>query len=156
TDLFFSVTGDPDVVRYIRAPKTKEESDAFLIENVKDYELRPNMGRWAVELREDGQYAGSFAIIPVPHSEKIQLGYALIPKYWGQGFATELTKEGLNYVFNKMMLDEIYGVTEKANTASQNVLEKCGFSFFDSMIEEGKELKRYVYYRKDYPLSVSI
>ena len=36
----------------------------------------------------------------------MQLGYALLKENWGKGFATELTKGGLKYVFTKTDLDE--------------------------------------------------
>ncbi len=57
----------------------------------------------------------------------MQIGYSLLPPFWGKGYATELTKAGLKYVFTKTNLDVIYGYTEVANHTSQKVLLKCGF-----------------------------
>jgi len=140
-DNFFLLSGNESVMRYIRAVNTKEESDVFLLENIAAYETNPHMGRWAVTHRADSSFVGSFAIIPLPSQpDKIQLGYSLKPENWGKGYATELTKEGLNYFLNNYSLPEIYGVTEVPNTASQKVLLKAGFQPAGSFMENEKEL----------------
>jgi ribosomal-protein-alanine N-acetyltransferase len=72
------------------------------------------------------------------------LGYSFLPAYWGRGYATEVTKEGLNYFLNKTPLLEIFAVIETPNIVSKKVLLKCGFKYFEKKIEEGKELEVYV------------
>ena len=132
---FFLLNSDPDVVRFIRPPKTREESDQFLREVIAAANDTPLYGRWAAYEKTSNAFVGSFAIIPVENSDRMQLGYALLPPQWGKGYATELTKAGLHYVFNQTPLDIIYGYTEKPNLNSQKVLLKSGFHFF----EEGSE-----------------
>ena len=148
-DNFFLLSGNETVMQYIRAVSTKEESDAFLLENITAYETNPHKGRWAVVDRADGSFVGSFAIIPLPSQpDKIQLGYSLKPENWGKGYATELTKAGLNYFLNSYSLPEIYGVTETPNTASQKVLLKAGFQPAGSFMENEKELLLFVVKRE--------
>lgn len=147
-DNFYSLSGNEDVMRYIRPVQTKDESDKFLSENISIYEKHPMMGRWAVDEISSGKFIGSFAVIYIPDSDKIQLGYSLKKEEWGKGYATELTIAGLHYVFNKMKLPLIYGVTEKDNTASQKVLLKIGFQFETTFKESDKELLRFIIYRE--------
>jgi [ribosomal protein S5]-alanine N-acetyltransferase len=128
-------------MQYIRPVSTKEESDKFLSENIAFYLANPHRGRWAVIEKANGEFVGSFAIIPIPSQpKKIQLGYSLIPENWGRGFATELTKAGMDYFFAVDSLPEIYGVTEIPNVVSQKVLLKAGFQPQGLFTEEGKEL----------------
>lgn len=144
-DNFFLLSGNETVMQYIRPVNTKEESDKFLLENISSYKDNPKRGRWAVIEKTKGLFVGTFAIIPIPSQpEKIQLGYSLIPEYWGRGYATELTKAGLDYFMNNYSLPEIYGVTEVPNTASQKVLLKAGFHPASSMMEGEKELLMFV------------
>ena len=143
-DNFFSLSGDEDVMRYIRAVQTREESEKFLKENIEFYSMHPQMGRWGVEEKLTGKFVGSFAIIFIPGSGKIQLGYSLKKDEWGKGYATELTRAGLKYVFEVMKLPLIYAVTEKANEASQHVLQKAGFSKETEYNENNKELVRFI------------
>ena len=144
-DNFFLLSGNPTVMQYIRAVSTKEESDKFLQENIDGYETNPHKGRWAVISKENGSFVGSFAIIPLPSDPaKIQLGYSLRLENWGKGYATELTKGGLEYFMNHYSLPEIYGVTEAPNVASQKVLLKAGFQPAGSFMENEKELLLFI------------
>ncbi|HMU46069.1 MAG TPA: GNAT family N-acetyltransferase [Chitinophagaceae bacterium] len=124
---FFRIHGDAEVMRYIRPPKSREESDKFLKENIEFTLQNPGRGRVAVTEKESGKTAGSFALIPVEGTQDWQLGYVLLKEYWGKGVATELTREGLKYFFSTCDLEIIYGVTEEGNLASQKVLLKNGF-----------------------------
>ncbi len=146
-DDFFLLQGNPDVMRFIRPVKNREESDAFLLEAIAGY-AEPWMGRWAIEEKVTGKFIGSFVLNPIPEDkEKTQLGYAFMPEYWGKGLATEVTIAGLEYFYYKTPLIQIFGVVEAANHASQKVLLKAGFQPFDSFIEGEKEILRFVYHR---------
>ena len=135
---FYLLNGNRRVMRWIRPVKTMRESNEFLVETLARTEADPAMGRWAVEEKNPGKFVGSFAIIPVENTDRIQLGYALLPQYWGKGYATELTRNGLHYVFAKMNLNVIYALTETPNISSQKVLIKTGFTE-DGIIMEGKK-----------------
>ena len=137
---FYLLNSNPDVMRYIRQPKTFEESRNFLLDNIAFYEKHPLFGRLAVNEKDTGNFAGSFAIIPLDHTNFWQVGYALMKPYWGKGYATELVKEGLQYSFTKGGLTYIAGVTEIMNFDSQKVLVKAGFTHEKNYVENGKEL----------------
>lgn len=141
---FFSVYGDKEVMKFIRAPKSKDECDQFLKEVIEDYKKDNIHGRWAVEEKSTGNFVGSFVFIPVPNTSDYQLGYALTKDFWGLGFATELMQEGIKYVFEKTELDKVYGITEAANTASQKVLQKTGFVIFQAYNENGKRVTKFI------------
>lgn len=142
---FFMLNGDEEVMRYIRAPKTKAECDAFLLEVIQSEKEDPLFGRWAVDEKFTGNFVGSFAVIPVEKSNKMQLGYALLKDNWGKGYATELTMGGLQYIFEKTPLPEIYAIAESGNIASQKVLLKSGF-LEESIFPEGqKKLLRFIF-----------
>jgi len=146
-DNFFLLNGNEEVMRYIRATKTREESDAHLEAILADEAANPaaGKGRWLIEEKATGRFVGSFAIIPIPSEpEKTQLGYSFIPEAWGKGYATEVSKAGLQFFLDNTDLPEIYGVTETANTASMKVLQKAGFQFHSIKMEEGKDLTIFI------------
>ncbi|HRO70836.1 MAG TPA: GNAT family N-acetyltransferase [Chitinophagaceae bacterium] len=145
SEYFFMMNGDEEIVRYIRPPKSREESDLFLLEVIKYSQENPLYGRWAVFEKESGEFAGTFAVIPIENADDMQLGYSLLKRNWGKGYATELTLAGLQYVFTRTPLTEIYAITEAGNLASQKVLQKVGFRFQRSFEENGKELFQYQY-----------
>ena len=145
-DNFFRINGDEEVMRYVRPAKSKEECDAYLKETLAGYKTNPLMGRWAVDEKETGIFVGSFAFIPVEKTNDSQLGYALLKEYWGKGFATELMRESINYVFTKTDLKEVYGITEAVNIPSQKVLLKVGFALQKTYQEGEKEVCKFVLY----------
>jgi ribosomal-protein-alanine N-acetyltransferase len=148
---FFSMSGNVEVMRYIRPVNTKKESDDFLLENIAFYKTNPHRGRWAADDKESGVFVGSFAIIPIPSMpEKIQLGYSFPPENWGKGYATELTRAGLKYFFKTDILNEIYGVTEEPNIVSQKVLQKAGFAPTGHFMEGDKKLLMFVAKRNQF------
>ncbi|HLG41358.1 MAG TPA: GNAT family N-acetyltransferase, partial [Chitinophagaceae bacterium] len=91
---FFLLNGDEEVMRYIRPAQTFKQSKEFLRKIIADYAFRPGTGRWAMFSRADQLFVGSFAIIPVEGSDKLQLGYALTKENWGKGYASESVKGG--------------------------------------------------------------
>jgi len=145
TENFFLLNGDDDVMRYIRATKTKQECDVFLKKAIDSYNINPLIGRWAADEKATGKFVGSFAIIPIEGSEDIQLGYALLKENWGKGFASELTEAGLDYYFKNTNADHIYAIAERENVASHNVLLKKSFVPVGTKMEDGKELLRFIY-----------
>ena len=147
---FFLLNSDDDVMRYIRATKSREECNEFLEKIVEAYKINPLIGRWAADEKTTASFVGSFAIIPIEDSDDIQLGYAFLKENWGKGFASELTKAGLDYYFKNTDADYIYAIAEKANTASHKVLLKNSFVPDGTKKEEGKELLKFIYKKASY------
>ena len=147
TENFYLLNGDDEVMRYIRTTKSKEECDVFLRKAIESYRINPLMGRWAADEKATGKFVGSFAIIPIEGSEDIQLGYALLKENWGKGFASELTKAGLDYYFKNTNADHIYAIAEEGNVASHKVLLKNSFVADGTKKEDDKELLKFIYRR---------
>jgi ribosomal-protein-alanine N-acetyltransferase len=142
---FFLLNGNEVVMRYIRPVKARKECNAFLKEIILSAEENPGMGRWAAIEKKSDLFVGSFAIIPVEGTDDIQLGFALLPAHWKKGFASELTRAGLDHYFSTTTADHIYAIAEEPNIASQNVLLKNGF-VPDVTIQEGeKQLLRFIF-----------
>jgi [ribosomal protein S5]-alanine N-acetyltransferase len=139
-DDFYRLNSDPEVMRYIQHPKNFEETKEFLRLNIDYYRQQPNLGRWAMLLKETHEFVGSFALIPLQHADGMQIGYALLTPFWGQGYATEALYGGVDYAFNKVGIDVLVGVTEIPNIVSQRVLMKRGFRHEKNFFENGKEL----------------
>jgi [ribosomal protein S5]-alanine N-acetyltransferase len=151
-DNFFLLNSDPDVMRYIRPVKSREDTDLFFAEVIQYSKDHPEYGRMAVNEKLSHIFVGSFAVIPLENTIHMQLGYSLLPAYWGKGFATELTKAGLAYVFTQTNLEEIFGVTESENVDSQKVLLKSGFTRHSNVMEGTKELYRFILLKKDFKI----
>ena len=146
-DNFFALNGNDEVMRHIRPAKPRQECDEFLKENIAGYQKDPLIGRWAADDKHFGAFVGSFAIIPIEGTNEIQLGYALPKENWGKGYASELTRGGLEYYFRVTDEDHIYAIAEKANAPSHNVLYKNGFVLLKEYKDGGKDVMKFIYKR---------
>ena len=57
-----------------------------------------------------------------------QFRYKFYPKYWGNGFATEVAKELIKFGFQEYKLHRIEAGVATENKASVRVLEKAGMT----------------------------
>ena len=141
---FCRLNRDEEVMRYIRPVKSQDDTIAFFKEIIGKYKSeRPDL-RLALLEKTSNQFVGSFAIIPVEKTPDTQIGYSFLKEHWGKGYATEITKAGVDYVFNVLQLPEVFGVAESANIASQKVLMKNGFTLHRMYREGEKEMYVYV------------
>lgn len=68
-----------------------------------------------------------------------EVSYQLLPKWWGDGYATEVVKEIIKYAFNYLNLTEIVAETQTANKASCRLLEKLGMDLRETVQRFGEE-----------------
>lgn len=139
-DIFFQLNGNAEVMKYIREPKSKVASDAFLLENLNFYQQHLGLGRFAVFIKDTNEFAGSFSLLSITETEDIHLGYAFLTPFQGIGLATELVLASLPYVFSTIQQSSVKALTLAENIGSQKVLEKCGFTFTGTMIHDDEEV----------------
>lgn len=96
-------------------------------------------GRWAVVYKDNGKLIGFAGLKYLTELDEIDLGYRILPEYWGKGLMTEIGREILKYGFDNFGLDKIIGIAEPENIASCRVLEKSGLEFYkvDEYIGDG-------------------
>ena len=89
--------------------------------------------------KEDDKLIGHTGIRP-PHNLNnytMEMGYAIHPNYWGQGYTTEVAKTLINFCFVSLNMEYVVAAHFENNEASRRVLEKAGMTF------EGIEPKAY-------------
>ena len=75
---------------------------------------------WALVL--DGRVIGSCSFVCFNREENsAELGYSLLPDFWGQGLATEAAEAVAKYGFSKLRLDSVYVRIMLENTRSLSV-----------------------------------
>src|SRR5690606_33917845 len=73
------------------------------------------------------------------HINYYDLGYRLIRKHWGKGFATEGATASLQYGFEKLGIKEVYGAADCENIGSNNILKKVGLKFIETFDFNGAQ-----------------
>lgn len=129
-EAYLAMDLDPDVVRFIRPTPPEEEHRAFLKERFA-IDHADGLGFWTVFKKGENGEADSFVgwVLLVPlggAGPEVEIGYRLIQKAWGKGYATEAAIALRDYAFETLKLDQIVAVTHPDNHASQHVLQKIG------------------------------
>ena len=143
----FALDSDPEVHKYLgnKPVKTGDESREILKSVINQYEER-GIGRWAAIEKQSGEFIGWSGLrLNTEYNmngfkKYYDVGYRLLPKYWGKGYATESGKAAVNYAFNVLKLPELYGTTEMGNQASHNVLLKIGLTYVEDFYFEEEKL----------------
>lgn len=123
----FAFNGNEQVVKYIRPVKSREESDAFLLENLDLYLEGFPYGRMHVSEKETGSFVGTFSLLYLDGEADYHIGYGLIPEAWGKGYGKELVKFGTAIFFNRTSHSALFAITDPENIASEKILYANGF-----------------------------
>ena len=93
-----------------------------------------------VELKQSGELIGVCGILYRVKLDLTDVGFALLPKYWRQGFAFEAARAVMDYGHSVLAVENIVGLTSETNIASINLLKKLGMQFetMVSMSDDGK------------------
>ncbi|MGV3609838.1 MAG: GNAT family N-acetyltransferase [Fluviicola sp.] len=140
----YILNSDPEVLKYTgdNPFESVEEAREFLekYESYKKY----GFGRWAVILKETGEYLGWCGLKYIPELDEFDIGYRLMKKFWGKGYATEAAEACLKLGFGQFGMKTIVGRAMPENGASVRVLEKIGLTYLENRVEDGTEEVIYV------------
>ena len=93
-------------------------------------------GYWAVEEKATGQYIGDIGFADFKRDivsamrGSPELGFALTPRFHGQGYATECANAVLAWGDEHLHQPRTVCLVNPENVASRRVVEKCGYEVF--------------------------
>ncbi len=126
---------DSRVMRHIDAGPVTEPDVARLDLPRMLAANRRGLGYW-VAADPTGADIGWFGLGPSDHGAEASLGYRLLPRAWGRGFATEGGGALVDYGFRTLGLERITATTMTVNAGSRRVLEKLGFRLVRTFFED--------------------
>ena len=89
---------------------------------------RLGYANYTVIRKVDGVKMGSCGLYDREGLEGVDIGFAFLPDYEGQGYAFESASKIKDLAFNNFGLHQLNAITMPANTASRRLLEKLGFT----------------------------
>ncbi len=108
---------DPEVMKYLEPPFTKEQTAEFLRSALSD---QPRV--FAAEA--DGSFIG-YVIYHPYEEDTMELGWVLLPGYWSKGYASALTRQMMDMAAaagRKPVIE-----CDPAQEATKHIALKCGF-----------------------------
>jgi RimJ/RimL family protein N-acetyltransferase len=153
--LAIELWGDPAVTALIDSRGTL--SDRQVEEKLRaeiDRERSRGVQYWPLFERDSGRFVGCSGLRPwiyTPGVPNFEIGFHIVKRCWGEGFATEGASGALEYGWEKLRLSEVYAGHHPDNAASQRILQKLRFEFVENVFYEPTGLMHPSYLRKYRP-----
>ena len=125
--LAMELWSDAAVTAWLGGKFAPEAIQERLSQEMRGIEER-GMQYWPVFLLEDGRFAGCAGLRMRRAEQRMyELGYYLLPPFWGQGLAQEAGRAVIEHGFTHLGADALFAGHHPANLASQKVLLNLGF-----------------------------
>lgn len=125
---------DAEVRRHLAVlPMDRLEARSFAAQFIRDSraEFRnAGSGAMAVTPWAAPMAIGYCGLRPLPgEADALELMYALAPRFWGLGLATEAARACLDWGFRSLAMDAVLALARPGNTASLRVMQKLGMAY---------------------------
>lgn len=132
-DIAFMCTllNDPAFVRNIgdRKVRSLEEARAYLLKAPIASYAANGFGIYRMEVIANAQTVGVCGLVKRETLQDVDLGYALLPQFYGQGYVREAAAAVLDHAHGVLGLPRVVAITDPLNAASIRVLETLGFHY---------------------------
>ncbi len=146
-----TLLNEPSFLRYIGDKKVRNLDDAeqyILSGPITSYEEN-GFGLYLVKLKESGIPIGTCGLIKRPELPDVDIGFAFLPDFWNQGFASEAAAAVLKRGYEILQLKRIVAITSLDNDSSIKLLQRMGFTF-ESIISLGKDREQVNLFGRNY------
>ena len=123
--------------------RTEDDARRYIADGPLASYARFGFGLRVIELRETGVPIGICGLLKRDWLDDVDLGFALLPPYWGHGYAFEAASAVLAEAREAHGLRRIVAITSLGNDPSIQLLGKLGFRFerIARFTEGGEELR---------------
>ena len=112
-----------------RGVRSIADAQRYLREGPLAMYERYGFGLWHTARKSDGAAVGMCGLLRRDNLPDVDIGYAYLPEFWGQGFAFEAAEATLRAAATSFGLKRVIGVVSEGNAGSIRVLEKLGMTF---------------------------
>ena len=129
--LVFELVNEPLWLQFIgdRGVRTLADAEGYIRKAcLASYALH-GFGLWLVQRKADGQALGICGLLKRDTHPDIEIGFALLQRFHGQGYAAECAAATLNYARQALGLKRIAAIASPGNAVSIRLLEKLGLHF---------------------------
>tara|TARA_Y100001972_G_scaffold126580_1_gene180728 strand:+ start:20872 stop:21411 length:540 start_codon:yes stop_codon:yes gene_type:complete len=127
---------NPEVIRYYGVSFDSLEATRYQMEWYNQLEKDGTGIWWAITSRDKENFFGAAGLNNISKEHlKGEIGFWLMPDYWGQGIMREIVPEILNHCFETLNLHRIEGIVEHENVNCKKLMERLGFQHEGTMKE---------------------
>ncbi len=139
----------PSFLQFIgdKGVRTLDDARNYILQGPAGSYERYGFGLYLTSLKANGTPVGICGLLQRETLKDVDVGFAFLPQFWGQGYALESVAAVLAYGRRVLGLARIVAITSPDNYASIRVLEKSGLRFTQTMrlTEDAPEVKLFVW-----------
>ena len=126
----------PDIIKYYGISFDSLEATREQMEWFRDLEENETGIWWAICDKSTGAFIGAGGFNDLSKTnKKAEIGFWLLPEFWGKGYMSETMPIIMNYSFEVLDLHRIEGFVETENINCKRALPKMGFIHEGTMKE---------------------
>jgi RimJ/RimL family protein N-acetyltransferase len=130
-NFILELLNEPSFIRNVgdRNVRTPDDARAYIMNGpMKSYE-KNGFGLFAVIRKGTGEPIGMCGLIKRDALDDVDIGYALLPRFWSQGYAVEAAQAMRDHGRNVIGLKRLVAIVDPTNEGSIRVLEKIGLRY---------------------------
>ncbi|MGD9908994.1 MAG: GNAT family N-acetyltransferase [Candidatus Izemoplasmatales bacterium] len=119
---------NPKVCEFLpgEAPFTMERITKTLDYFIRTHSLQNKQAIYRVITKDTIEFIGLCGLQNVKEFNQTEVFYSFLPKYWGEGYATECSMKMIELA-EELAIPLLIALADTRNIASNKVLQKCGF-----------------------------
>ena len=133
---------DPDVMKNLGGIRDSQTSSEWIQADISHFK-KYGFCLGSVFIKSDMQFVGRAGVVHLFYDDQrpeLEIGYALLKKYWHRGFGTEIVKAIIDWSMLKYFDIDLVALTSPDNEASLNLLKAIGM----------REIKRIIHNKKPF------
>lgn len=131
---YYELVNDPTWLEFIgdKGIRSVEAARSAILEGPLLMQERFGHSLYVMERKSDGQPLGLCGLIRRDILPDVDIGYAVRPAYFGQGYTYEAAAAVVAYARDALGIKRLMGITDPGNTVSIKLLEKLGLRLIES------------------------
>lgn len=133
-DFLYELDSNPEVMKHIGYGKALDAKDSAIVHKLLMETASPGTGCGCWVGYSSNEPVGWWVLCssqneetpPKINKERAEFGLRIAPRFWGQGFAKEGSRELLKHGFQDLGIKEIFGDTMTVNAGSRATMSACG------------------------------
>ena len=157
-EAFARMNAHPEVMRFFPNVLSHDASRKAM-KGYQEHLHKRGYTYFAVEIRQTNEFTGFIGLkyqdFEAPYTPAVDIGWRLLPEYWGKGYATEGARRCLEYAFETLGIHRVVSHCPTVNRPSERVMQKIGMekmgTFDHPLLADHPQLNPCVWYEAKKP-----
>ena len=130
---YLELVNDPSFLKNIgdKGVRSVDDARTALLDGPVTMQRERGHSLYMVLRKEDGAAMGMCGLIKRDSLPEVDIGYAYLPPFWGNGYAYEAAAAVKAYARDTLRMPSLMAITNPENVSSINLLLKLGLRFVE-------------------------